>query len=717
MISLHPLALTARRLARHGRGAMTAVATLCLTGAVPMTGPRGVAAEPAPGDTLPLPVIALPEVVVTDSYERALATVRSATEGTVTRRQIESRPLRRAGELLESVPGFVVSQHSGEGKANQYYLRGFNLDHGTDVAITLAGVPVNMPSHGHGQGYADLSYAIPELIAGIDYRKGTYTAADGDFSAAGAVQINYLNRLERPIVRVTGGELGYGRLLAAASLDPARDQTLLAAFDLFRNDGPWERPDDFRKGVGLLRYSRGNAAAGFSVTAMGYDGRWNSTDQIPRRAVASGLLDRYGAVDDTDGGRSHRYSLSGEYRNVTPAGITRSSAFLIHYNMRLWSNFEYFLGDPVNGDQFEQSDDRMVLGGRVSRMRVGRMLARPVHHTLGLQVRHDNIHGVGLYRTRARERLATVRQDDVRQTSVSPFAQSEIRWGETFRTVTGLRYDRYWFNVDSHLPVNSGNRGAGRLSPKLSLLFGPFRGAEYFVNMGYGFHSNDARGSTITRDPVTGDAVSPVTPLAAAFGAEVGFVGRVGPDVRLNAALWGLDIDSELLFIGDAGTTEASRPSRRLGGELTGTWTTARHLTTDASFAWSRARFRDEDPAGSRIPGAVEGVASAGVSWQPPAGWYGEGRVRWFGPRPLMEDNSVRSESATMASLQAGYRFGPGLALEADVFNIFNARTSDVDYFYTSRLPGEPEAGVDDIHTHPNEPRSVRLTISTSLGR
>lgn len=683
---------------------------------------RGVAvldsarvARLVPGDSLATPVLTLPEIQVVDSYERSLQTAHSGSEGIITRSQMDARPLRRTGEVLEAVPGVLISQHSGEGKANQYYLRGFNLDHGTDLAITLAGVPVNMPTHAHGQGYSDLNFTIPELISGIDYRKGTYFADEGDFSAAGAVHINYVNRLERPIVALSGGSQGYGRSLVAASPRIGQDATLLAAFDLFHNDGPWVHPDDYRKVNGLLRYSRGTAAQGFSVTAMGYDGRWNSTDQIPARSVEAGLVDRFGALDPTDGGRSHRYSLSGEYRNVDAASITRSSVYLIDYKMNLWSNFEYFLSDTTNGDQFEQADDRLVLGARVSKMRYGRLLGRPTQNLLGFHARHDNIHGVGLYHTAARRRLATTRQDNVQQTSVSPFYQNETRWSPRFRSQVGLRVDQLWFNVDASIRENSGAESAHRVSPKLGLVFGPFGGTEYFANLGYGFHSNDARGTTIRVDPASGDPAPKVTPLAEARGGELGFASAVSPRLHLNGSLWALGLASELLFVGDAGTTEASRPSRRLGGELAMNWTPREHVVVDGSFAWSTARFTDSDPVGRHIPGAVEGVAGIGVALVNDWGWFGEARLRYFGPRALVEDNSVRSKSSTLVNLQAGYHFGPRLGITAGLFNLFDSKSSDIDYYYASRLPGEPADGVEDIHTHPNESRSVRLALTSSL--
>jgi outer membrane receptor protein involved in Fe transport len=638
----------------------------------------------------------------------------AATEGVVTSREIERRPFQRAGEILETVPGVIVSQHSGEGKANQYYLRGFNLDHGTDLAITVAGVPVNMPTHGHGQGYADANFLIPELIGGVQYKKGPYSADEGDFASAGAVNVNYLNLLDRPLALVQGGSEGFGRALYAAS-QKAGDGFLLYALEAGKNDGPWVRPDDFRKLNGVLRYTRGDQRGGFSVTAMGYDAEWNSTDQIPRRAVGDGGLSRFGLIDPSAGGATSRYSLASEWQRNSSTSLTQASAYAMAYRLNLFSNFTYFLDHPEEGDQFEQADDRRVYGARASHRRVTQWRGRAVESVAGVQARHDDIRNVGLYHTRQRVRLGTTRQDRVGQTSVGVHGQSSVQWSPWLRAIAGLRVDRYHFDVASHEPLNSGRADATMVSPKLTAIFGPWRNTELYANAGSGFHSNDARGATIRVDPATGGPAERVTPLVRTRGAELGLRTMPVPRLHLTAALWALDMASELLFVGDAGTTEASRPSRRAGVELSTFYNLRDWLALDADYAYSRGRFRDDDPAGNRIPGAVEGVASAGLSVIELRGLSGELRYRWFGPRPLVEDDSVRSAASSLVSARLGYRVTPRVRLDLDVFNLFDAKASDVDYFYTSRLPGEPVGGADDVHFHPVEKRALRVGIATSF--
>jgi hypothetical protein len=448
---------------------------------------------------------------------------------------------------------------------------------------------------------------------------------------------------------------------------------------------------------------------------MFYDGSWDSTDQVPARAIDEGTISRFGNIDPSDGGRSHRHSLVAAWQRGEPRALTRVEGYFSEYGMNLFSNFTYLLSDPVNGDQFEQRDDRWLAGLRASRLWVLGGPDRSTELSVGLQARHDDIAPVGLYLTAGRARLATIREDQVRQSSGALYAQADTFWTSKLRTVVGLRGDLYRFRVDSSDPLNSGGDTAGRVSPKLSLALGPFSGTELYLNYGWGFHSNDARGTTITRDPATGEGVDRVDPLVRARGAEVGLRTLAVPGLHATATLWGLDIDSELLFVGDAGTTEPSRPSRRRGIELTADWSPRPWLKLDASYAHTRARFMDDDPAGDRIPGAIEGVLSAGAAVHDVRRFSGSLRVRWFGPRPLIEDDGVRSASSTLVSADLVFRLRPGLSLQASAFNLLDARASDVDYFYASRLPGEPLGGVEDVHTHPTPPRTLRLGLLASF--
>ncbi len=633
----------------------------------------------------------------------------AASTGVITPLELNERARRRPAEALESVPGMVVSQHSGEGKANQYYLRGFNIDHGTDLALSVAGMPVNLPTHGHGQGYADMNFLIPELVSGIQYRKGTYTAESGDFSAAGSIRVSYLNVLDAPIARLEGGTYGYGRVFAAASPEVG-DGHLLVAAEAMGNDGPWDRPDGLRRWNGLARFSRGTATSGLAITALAYRARWNSSDQIPRRAVDDGTVSRFGFLDRTNGGETHRAGGMAEWQRTTTSGITHVEAYGFTYGLDLFSNFTYFLDDPENGDQFEQRDERTVFGGRVSHSWPATVFGRRAQVNVGGDVRHDGIGAVGLYRTAARQRLATVREDAVGQTSGALHAEVQTQWSNVLRTTLGVRGDLYRWNVDAGDAVNGGVATDGIVTPKLTVALGPWRRTEFYASAGGGFHSNDGRGATITRDPVSGDPASAVDPLVRARGAEVGLRSLALPRLHTTMSLWGLWLDSELVFIGDAGTTDASRPSRRIGAEWDADYRAARWLALDASVAYSRARFADDAGDGDRIPGAIEGVASAGLTVTPASRWSGSLRYRYFGPRPLIEDNSVRSRASHLVSAETGVQVSRVWRLKADLLNLFDSKSSDIDYFYTSRLRGEA-AGVDGIHFHPVEPFTLRVAL------
>jgi outer membrane cobalamin receptor len=647
-------------------------------------------------------------VLVDGSRMNQLGVANSANAGSVTQKQLEARTSYRPGELLEAVPGLIASQHSGEGKANQFYLRGFNLDHGTDLRTTVDEMPVNQRSHGHGQGWTDLNFLIPELAMRLDYKKGPYSAAQGDFSSAGAASIVYANRLTQGIASVGIGQNGFRRALLADSFD-AGDGSLLYALEAQHNDGPFTQPDRYRKLNGVLRYSEGYANNGFNITAMAYDASWNATDQIPLRAVQDGTLGRFDAIDASDGGKAQRYSLSGTWRQSTDDVSSRVSAYVIANRLALFSNFTYALDAPDNGDQFAQPDRRVTSGLEASHTWHRHTDRGSSDTTIGLQLQNDNIHN-GLYNTRQRQILSTTRQDHIVETSIGVYGENSTRWSRSLRTVAGLRADAYRFDVRSDRAANSGQASDHLFSPSLSLIAGPWRDTEAYVNIGNGFHSNDARGTTITVDPKTGEAANKVTPLVRSRGLELGLRNAAIAGLQTSLSLYRLDFDSELLFIGDAGATEAGRPSRRYGIEFSSYYKATRWLSLDLDLAYARARSRGSDPAGNFIPGAIEGVAQLAMTVTPPGPWSGSLRLRYFGPRPLVEDNSVRSAASVGLNGRLAYQIEKTLRVELEGYNLANRRDSAIDYYYASRLPGETQP-VDDIHFHPVESRSLRLTL------
>lgn len=678
------------------------------------------------------------------------APVGSSSEKNVSGTEVNARPFLRPAEALEVAPGLIVTQHSGEGKANQYFLRGFNLDHGTDLAVFVDEMPVNMRTHAHGQGYADLNFLIPELIGSVNIRKGPYFADEGDFASVGAVHVGLLDSVNATMASITVGSFGYRRIFGATSAKVG-EGTLLIAGEVNTYDGPWDNPDRLQKLNGVVRYSEGTADNGFSLTGMAYSNRWNSTDQIPLRAITSGEIGLYGAFDPTDGGNSDRFSLSGRWAETDDNGASKISFYVIKSSLNLWNNFTYFLSDPVNGDQFHQHDDRLLGGINASHTFKGRFAGLPVETEIGIQSRYDNIR-LDLSNTVQRQFLSPIRSDAVKEGSVGIFAQNTVHWTEWLRTTIGWRGDVYETSVNSFFtPANSGNANAFMGSPKAGVVLGPFARTEFFVNAGEGFHSNDARGVTIRESPLDGSPLQASPFLVKTRGAEVGVRTKLIPQLDSSVSLFLLDSASEILFSGDAGDTEASRPSRRYGIEWTNDYRPLSWLSFQGDLAVTHARFRGDDPEqaalyaslagypaaqignapGNYIPGAPNMIASAGIRLGEKIGWFGALRYRYFGPRPLTEDRAFVSPATGLLNGQLGYRFENGWRVQLDAFNLLDSKSDQITYAYGSLLksdslfaacfpaagpPLAPAAvcanGVMDRVLHPVEPLAVRLTVA-----
>lgn len=650
------------------------------------------------------------QVVVTRHYDNAVGTSDAASQGVIEAGLLRSRPALRPGEILEFVPGVIVTQHTGDGKANQYFLRGFNLDHGTDFATSVNGMPTNLPTHAHGQGYSDLNFLIPELVQRVEYRKGPYYAKGGDFSLAGAADIAYRTGFDRPFFDLGIGQRGFRRHVAGGSTDVGSGRTLLGAFEVMGHDGPWVVPQGLKRHNGVVTLSGVGDSSSWQLSFMGYQAKWTATDQVPERLLNAPGFNRYGSLDPTAGGDTSRHSVSGQWsHNDAQGGVWRAQAYVVRYAMDLYSNFTYALERPAAGDQFAQKDARTVWGGQFSYAMSHGLFERIARSELGLQWRTDKAR-VGLYDAVARRITEVVREDDVQQTLVGVYAQNVLEWTPWLRTIAGVRVDHKRAQVDAlSLTVNGGRAQDSKASPKLSLILGPWRKSEFFVNAGTGFHSNDARGATIRLDPRSGESSQRVPLLVAGRGAELGFRTEAIPGLQSSLALWGLKLESELVYVGDAGATEASRASARRGVEFNNRYTPVQWLLIDADFAWSRGRFDN----GDRIPNAVDRVASMAVTLRDLAHWTTSLQWRYLGSGPLVEDNSVRSRPSSTLNTRIT-RGLPGWGRQTDItldiFNLTDRRVNDIQYFYESRLPGEP-APVADRHVHPAEPRTFRLSL------
>jgi outer membrane receptor protein involved in Fe transport len=640
-------------------------------------------------------VPAADDIIVHGRAIQQIGVATSGSEGTVGYRDFENRPLSRVGELAENVPGLIATQHSGTGKANQFFLRGFNLDHGTDLAGFVDGAPVNMRTHGHGQGYLDLNFLIPEAVERIDFAKGPYHADTGDFAAAGTLRFATRTRFDQPFAEVQAGQFGYLRGLAGGSTSVG-DDDLLGVVEGTISSGPWDLDEELRAFKSLLKWSTPTVRIGLAT----YTARWNATDQVPERAIADGTIGRFGFIDPDLGGSSTRIAL-----NLEGSGEqTRWSAYAIRSSFSLTSNFTYLLDDPVNGDQFIQRDRRWVVGGSVDHRL---SLKDRITLRLGGDLRGDLIGKVGLYRSTAGVSREAVREDRVDQWGGGAFAEAEFRPTDTLRLVLGLRADAIGFDVRSDLAANSGSGSAAILAPKAALAWKAAPTLELYANYGEGYHSNDVRGAAISIDPATGDPAETVPLFARARGAELG-ARYEAERITLTAVGFWLHLESELVFVGDAGTTEPNDATRRFGGEFSLFWRPTDTLTLDAALSLTDARF--EGVPDDRIPGSVGNVLSAGASWEVTPGLVATGRVRHFGAAPLIEDGSVRSDSTTLANL-GGYWTVGRLRLGLDILNLLDAADPDISYFYASRLPGEPVGGVEDRHIHPVEPRQLRVSV------
>ena len=655
-----------------------------------------------------------PVVEVLGHHDNTAGSSDAASQGVIGGQSVLARGQLRPAAVLEFIPGMVVTQHSGEGKANQYFLRGMNLDHGTDFAITLNGVPVNLPTHAHGQGYSDLNILIPELVGRVDYRKGPYRARNGDFSSAGSASISYRTRLEQPMLATTLGQHGYLRSLVAGSHGLANGVTLLAALESLNQDGPWTVPQGLRKRNALLTLSGGSTREGWSGSLSSYEAHWRSTDQVPERLIAAGTFQgqpfgRFDSLDPSIGASTRRTSVSAQWHQRSDTTLQRVQVYALGYGLDLLSNFTYSL-ERAN-DQFAQTDRRTVLGGQASRTwwtTAGE--GRAMQNTLGVQLRQDRIHA-GLYDSVGGQIEQTVRSDNVQQSQIGLYGESEIGWRPWLRSVAGLRADRLDARVHSHTQdANSGTASAFRFSPSFSLIFGPWARTEFFINAGRGFHSNDARGATARVDPRSGEPVASVPPMAGSRGQEIGLQSSVLPGLQTTLALWQLDLDSELVYVGDAGNTEAGRASRRTGIEWGNLWRLGEQFRVEANLAWTRPRFVEGDPAQRHVPNAVQRVAHVAFTLRQLGPWSASLAWRYIGAAPLTEDNAVRSTPSQTTQLRVQRQIGSSLDLALDVFNLGNRQNNDISYFYTSRVMGEPVSGVPGLHVHPAEPRSLRLT-------
>ena len=702
--------------------------------------PQGAAGQtPAPTD--------LTTVVVTGRRVSALGTEVSASAGTITHDQVQEQPILRPGEILQLVPGMVVVQHAAGGKANQYYLRGFELDHGDMFSTWVDGVPVNEPSHAHGPGYTDLNWLIPEFVDHIDFEKGPYDPGRGDFASAGAADLHLVDSVPAPFLKEEIGTDGWIRLLGAGST-AVGPGTLFLGAEYTHYDGPWTVGDDYRKRNGIVKYSQGDAEDGFSVTAQAYRGNWLGNDQVPLAAIESGQIPLYGTEDPSTGGTSSRDSLYADWHETDPAGRTLATLYAVHYTLNLYANFTEALFFPVEGDGQQQNDRRWTYGGHVERDLDGDYLGAGTRDRFGFELRDDDIH---TFLNRVEDRIvwAQVRADQVDEAMLSPWYENTIAWTSWLSTVEGVRADVLVYADHSDTEENSGNGVAWRPSPKIGARFGPWDGTLLFLQAGLGISSEDIEGVTSTvqpgpygnpgaADPATGRAYPttakcpvllpgtsigggcpaiPEQALTRNRGAEIGLHATGVPGLDTTLSFWLLESRNEFVYDGDFGAVTASgRPGRRWGVEWNNRWQPTSWLDVTADLAVSRAHYLDQDdPAGNQIPESVRAM-TAGQATLHDLPWLADTKWtlgwRYLGPRFLTPDGTVQSRPSLVFNARAEYDVAPGLSVGAEILNLFDAHYYDAEYWYQYRLPGQSLAGRSGYVVHPAEPLQLRFSLT-----
>ncbi|NNE71975.1 MAG: TonB-dependent receptor [Rhodothermales bacterium] len=635
----------------------------------------------------------------------------SSSSVTLRSAELSGRPRRSSPELLELVPGLIASQHAGGGKAEQLFLRGFDADHGTDVALSLDGMPINLVSHGHGQGYADLHFFIPETVEAVRVEKGPHTADQGDLATAGSISFKTRSTLESSQIRLDAGSFNSRRALGMIAL-PGNAGYVAASLE--GGDGPFESPQDLdrRHVFARTNWDLGDGV-GLTVSGGSYRAEWTASGQIPVRAVEQGRINRFGAITDNEGGSTSRTWITSRADRAVGNGTLSVEGYLSRYTFRLFSDFTFFLEDPARGDMIEQEDDRLMGGGSATythRMQPGGLLVTGAH---GVASRADAA-TVGLWQSPDRDRLSTLDHADVQQQSVSAWSQWTALFGPRVRLSAGARVDRFAFEVRDRAASASGGAHDGSasasawsretatmFSPKASLVLSPHRRADLFLSSGAGFHSNDAR--SVIRSP------QKATPMARAWGNELGLRLRPVEQVSLAATLWTMDLESELVFVGDAGTTEVSGATRRTGFDLSGAVQLSPSLSITADLTHAEGRYKNAAAGEDRIPLAPRMTASGSVNARLFGAVDATLRAVHIGARPLVEDASLEAAPQTLVNLNLGYRIGD-VSIDAALLNVMDAEWNEAQFATESRLRGEPQP-VEELHFTPGAPRSFRLGL------
>ncbi len=640
--------------------------------------------------------------------------VSTATEQTIRQKDFELRPTTTPSDILRLVPGLFIAQHQGGGKADQIFLRGFDADHGTDVAVFIDGIPVNFVSHGHGQGYADLHWLIPEIVDHVEVYKGPYFVQFGDFDTAGAANIITKRRDKDTTLTITGGSYNQQRYLSILSPPEGTPLTPYIAFEAYHDLGPFKNPENFNRMNVFSKFTLlSTATSNLSFLGTFFKSYWNASGEIPAREVRAGTLGRFDAIDNSEGGKTERHNLNLVYNYADNRQSFNAQAWASYYRFDLFSNFTFFLDDPVNGDEIEQTDKRFLAGSYLNYRRNYTLFEIPTETLVGFSSRSDIAH-VGLFHDVRRQRLSTTTDSFIKEHNLAWYAQQEFRPTSWLRTQIGVRLDKFFFNVrDDGTPESPANSISGRdegfiANPKVNVILSPFNdnawanGSEIYVNFGGGYHSNDAR------DVISNTGNKPVLPRA--LGGELGFRTKLFDRLDMAIDYWRLHLASELVWAGDDGTTEAKGKSRRQGIESEFRYQILDWLSADLDTSYTWAKFVD---TGQAIPLAPRFLAYGGITARHPSGLEGRIQMRSMGNKWGDEDRTSVVHGYTIFDLLAKYKWDRYEFLFS-INNIANKKWRSAQFFHESQLPGEPTP-VNDIHFTPGEPLTIKAGMTVHL--
>ena len=618
---------------------------------------------------------------------------------------IQTNPVNSSQEVLRKVPGLIIGQHAGGGKAEQIFLRGFDIDHGTDINITVDGLPVNMVSHAHGQGYADLHFLIPETVDGLSFGKGPYNASQGNFATAGFVAFKTKDRLDNSQLKLELGEFDTQRLLGMFNVLDTERQTAYLASEYLATDGPFDSPQNFDR-INLMGKYTSRLANNdkLSVLASFFTSQWDASGQIPQRAVDDGSISRYGAIDDTEGGQTSRTNvLASHVRTIKPDAFIKNSVYFSSYDFELYSNFTFFLNDPVNGDQIKQKESRKLFGMTSDYNQQFNWGNSQGRLRMGLGLRKDQSSGNELSHTvNRRETLESLQLGSIHETNLNAYINAAFDFGK-WTINPALRLDYFKFNYNDELQDSYLRQSESQaiVSPKLNILYHSSDWLQLYVKFGKGFHSNDTRGVVAQN----GQEILP-----AAYGSDLGLIWKPVSSMMVNLAFWYLFLEQEFVYVGDEGVVEPSGKTRRTGLDLSLRYQPLSWLFWDLDGNYTLARAPEEPEGEDYIPLAPDFTLTSGLSVVHPAGWYGGLKLRHINDRPANEDNSIVARGYSVVDLNVGRQWTT-FDVSLNIQNLLDTNWNETQFATETRLQSEASP-VEEIHFIPGTPRVIKICVA-----